>query len=503
MEKNHPLRDGGFHVATTDIDKVLTDLSTLHDPNAGFVIPDNVVMLDIDVKRLPNKHNPFLETHPGIADACQKTLAMRTPSGGGHYFFSTTNDPLRSHKILIAEEVEMIWGIGTALPPSKTPDGAYEWTTNLPIATLPDELLELWTQAPTRVDQRGGSNLPPQVQAAKAALAAMPPPPPETFPPIQPATKLNSLNLTEPPQVIRGLLHQGHRAILGAPSKARKSWVLIDVAIAVALGKNWLGFNCNQGPVLYIDYELDPYFTNFRINEICRAHGWPIPEHLDIWNLRGKNMTIDQLLPEMKKQIGEKKYSLIIPDPIYKTQAGRDENSAGDVSMLVLEIEKVAIETGAAVLVADHFAKGLAANKEVLDRISGSGVKARAVDTYLALTPHEEDDLTFTLSAIVRNFPPVDEFVVRFKFPFMEIDPTLDPTKLKTKRLRPTIDLSLAHVTEALSVPMTLKDWKDASEKLFGVSRATFYRRREELFLTGVVEEINGLWQKKNNPKSV
>lgn len=57
--------------------------------------------------------------------------------------------------------------------------------------------------------------------------------------------------------VIPGLLQAGGIGLLSARSKACKTWNLICAAIAVAMGKSWLGFDANRpGKALYIGFEL-------------------------------------------------------------------------------------------------------------------------------------------------------------------------------------------------------------------------------------------------------
>ena len=58
--------------------------------------------------------------------------------------------------------------------------------------------------------------------------------------------------------LIFGVLRKGHKMLLAGPSKAGKSFALIELCISIAEGKPWLGqFNCAQGKVLYINLELD------------------------------------------------------------------------------------------------------------------------------------------------------------------------------------------------------------------------------------------------------
>lgn len=57
--------------------------------------------------------------------------------------------------------------------------------------------------------------------------------------------------------LIDGVLRQGHKLLLAGPSKAGKSFALIELCIAIAEGKQWLGWQCAQGRVLYVNLELD------------------------------------------------------------------------------------------------------------------------------------------------------------------------------------------------------------------------------------------------------
>ncbi|MFR8046323.1 MAG: PriCT-2 domain-containing protein [Eggerthella lenta] len=58
------------------------------------------------------------------------------------------------------------------------------------------------------------------------------------------------------PPLIEGVLRQGHKMMLGGPSKAGKSFALIELCVSIAEGVPWLGFGCAQGRVLYV-LELD------------------------------------------------------------------------------------------------------------------------------------------------------------------------------------------------------------------------------------------------------
>src|SRR5207245_5424288 len=83
-------------------------------------------------------------------------------------------------------------------------------------------------------------------------------------------------------------------------------------------------------------------------------------------------------------------YSAIIIDPTYKVLGDRDENSAGDITDMLNEFEKLAAKLSVSVIFVAHFAKGNSNKKEVIDRISGSGVFARDPDTIMMMTEVEK-----------------------------------------------------------------------------------------------------------------
>jgi hypothetical protein len=252
------------------------------------------------------------------------------------------------------------------------------------------------------------------------------------LPPIKSARKLIQQNLALPSVVVEGLLHQGSKMVLGGGSKSFKTWCLTDLALSVSHGVPWWGLNTTKGRVLYMNFEIQEGFFAQRLDNISAAKGLQIDDldYLDTWNLRGHCADLSQLMTSLLEKIQKDHYSLIIVDPIYKGMGKRDENAAGDINTLLNEIEKMAVQTGAAVVFGAHFSKGNQAAKESIDRISGSGVFARDPDSILIMTKHE-NDYTYTVEPTLRNFAPMDPFCVRWVHPLMERDEEADPDKLK------------------------------------------------------------------------
>ena len=186
------------------------------------------------------------------------------------------------------------------------------------------------------------------------------------------------------PPLIDGVLRQGHKMLLAGPSKAGKSFSLIELAIAIAEGRKWLSWACTQGRVLYVNLELDRASCLHRFKDVYQAMGWR-PEHLkniDIWNLRGKARPMDKLAPMLIRRAAKKDYIAIIIDPIYKVITG-DENSADQMANFCNQFDKVCNELGVAVIYCHHHSKGAQGGKKSMDRASGSGVFARDPDAML------------------------------------------------------------------------------------------------------------------------
>ncbi len=196
------------------------------------------------------------------------------------------------------------------------------------------------------------------------------------------------------PPLIEGVLRRGHKLLLAGPSKAGKSYALIELCCSIAEGRPWLGFPCAQGRVLYVNLELDRASCLHRFRDVYEALGYP-PRHLgniDVWNLRGRSIPMDKLAPKLIRRAAKKNYIAIVIDPIYKVITG-DENSADQMARFCNQFDKVCTELGCAVIYCHHHSKGSQGGKRAMDRASGSGVFARDPDALLDLIelPISED----------------------------------------------------------------------------------------------------------------
>lgn len=185
-------------------------------------------------------------------------------------------------------------------------------------------------------------------------------------------------------ELIEGILRQGHKMLLVGPSKSGKSFSLIELCIAIAEGSKWMGRQCKQGDVLYVNFELDRASCLHRFKDVYQTLGLT-PNNANrifVWNLRGKTPALDQLVPKLIRRAEKKKYIAVVVDPIYKVITG-DENSASEMAKFCNQFDKIADALGASVIYAHHHSKGAQGGKKSMDRASGSGVFARDPDALL------------------------------------------------------------------------------------------------------------------------
>lgn len=195
------------------------------------------------------------------------------------------------------------------------------------------------------------------------------------------------------PPLINGILRQGHKMLIAGPSKAGKSFALIEMCIGIAEGADWFGWPCTQGKVMYVNLELDRASCLHRFKDVYQSMGI-IPKglrNIDIWNLRGNSIPMDKLAPRLIRRASKKNYIAIIIDPIYKVITG-DENSADQMAKFCNQFDKVCTELGCAVIYCHHHSKGAQGGKRSMDRASGSGVFARDPDALLDLIELDVSD---------------------------------------------------------------------------------------------------------------
>ena len=244
-----------------------------------------------------------------------------------------------------------------------------------------------------------------------------------------------------PDEVIASVLYEGGKLMITGDSKSGKTCLSQNLAVCIASGHPWLGkYQCKQGAVLYINLEIRKEMLKRRFKSIYKELGIkPTKEsvgNIRPWNLRGKALPLDQLAAKViRRARSEGPFVAIVLDPVYKVQQG-DENSAEAISKFCNALDKIAEETGAAIIYDHHHPKGDAGGKKAIDRGAGSGVFARDADALIDISNLEPGndaaDLVkelmqtgekpMELSFVLRDFPDQKSMKIWFKYPLHYID---------------------------------------------------------------------------------
>lgn len=233
--------------------------------------------------------------------------------------------------------------------------------------------------------------------------------------------------------VIEGLFDRGDKGDVIAPAKMKKSFFVMQMAMHVAAGRNWLGMEIPKArKVLVLQLEVADSWMHRRFNRMRKTLGMT-QEHLanlSISNLRS------QYGPETLKlameYIIENGVDMVVIDPLYKLSAGGE--TIEELKPIMAAFDTIAEQTGAAVVYVHHDAKGIAGDRDIRDRGAGSGVVGRDCDFRVVLTSQENEPSQTVLDVMPRNFPEPDSIVVQFdEGHFRVVDVAANPKTSKSK----------------------------------------------------------------------
>jgi AAA domain-containing protein len=301
---------------------------------------------------------------------------------------------------------------------------------------------------------------------------------------------------TLPPEVFPGVLRVQSVGLLLGASKAHKSWTLLSAAVAVAMGKDWLGFPaCEPKPALYLNLELHPEELKRRFDILCSAMGTSraaLQGRLDVLNFKGRSHVIENVLREIRFAARKRQnpWRLVVIDPVYKLYSGQPgeniENSNAAIGALFDQLEGMARELDAAILLAHHLKKGRNADVLTIDLGSGAGAFARGPDALIAFRPLEEEGC-WRCELTLRYFPKIEPFGVRIDFPLLRRDAALDLDEVAGRSGAPKRYRAEDLVGRLPPEGMTNKEWIEAAEAGLGCGEKTFRKLRDDAFVRGLV----------------
>jgi len=222
--------------------------------------------------------------------------------------------------------------------------------------------------------------------------------------------------LAQPDEPERPVVHElvdcGDRVSVVGQSKARKSFYAKQLAVTIATGSDFLGVPTVRHRVLLINGEIraNPYKKRLRrmIAKLAIApagldwlHVVNAAEHAD-------SPSFDWIREQAKKHGAQ----VVVLDPFYLMVG--DESDQIEVKQAIREIKRFAADDMTLVMVF-HAAKGRIGDRQVIDRISGSGIFARDASTMISLCEHASEADAVVVTPVTRNHPPKEPRTVRFE----------------------------------------------------------------------------------------
>lgn len=156
--------------------------------------------------------------------------------------------------------------------------------------------------------------------------------------------------------VVKGTFQRGTYAeVFGAPGEG-KTFVMLDIAYAVAAGSPWMGRKVHGGPVLYLPFEGRGGLVS-RAKALRQRYGnTEVPLYFGHAPFNIREQTGRRALGALIAELPAKPV-MIVFDTFAKALMGGDENSAQDVGSFNNAVEALIQSTGACVVIVHHSGK--------------------------------------------------------------------------------------------------------------------------------------------------
>lgn len=238
------------------------------------------------------------------------------------------------------------------------------------------------------------------------------------------------------PVVIEGLCRENALMGIYGASKIGKTWLGIELCLAMATGTEWLGHRCQQRRVLFVNPEVDAAECEHRVHEVAKRMPGigmgDVDANLRYVHARGVKLTLPKLAAKMRyaRDVLGEEFGMVLVDSIYMAGLGDECDGAGVGSFLQM-LQAIGTEFGCVVAFVHHHSKGGKADVASIDRMSGSGIFARYPDVVADVAeihppegvPGLDNGATaFEVTMAVRSFATPPKAHIIFEWPLHRVD---------------------------------------------------------------------------------
>lgn len=219
------------------------------------------------------------------------------------------------------------------------------------------------------------------------------------------AVELQAEKVEPPFWVVDGVLPSG-LAMLCAPSKLGKSWMVLQLCLAVAEGKSFLKFRTNSCECLYYALEDGKARLQDRLEKIMKGKTAPRGVRFAIKADPLEDGLFDKITEEIRTFPDIK---LVVIDTLQKVRAKvpRNESLYSNDYREMAAVKDFADKNKICILFVHHLRK-MADEADIFNMISGSTALMGAADTIFVISKKKRTDETATLSMTGRDIQQED-----------------------------------------------------------------------------------------------
>lgn len=280
--------------------------------------------------------------------------------------------------------------------------------------------------------------------------------------------------MPQPEWLVDDTIQLSSLGMLYSESGLGKTFVMLDIACHVAMGKPWMGKPVKQGKVLFIAAEGQTGLGkrilawNAAHNERVSGIHWLVNDVGKLNHFEIKS-AIASVVPNP---------ALVVIDTLNRTSVGMDENSAKDMGEYLDTLEQLRVETGAAVVVIHH------TGHIESTRPRGSSTIMPTMDTLINLSQKD---------GILRLSCDKQKDAEKFQPMYIRLQHSEDSLVVMPSQYKPSLEKKVTAKEQMVTVingqSLTAGQW----QKLVpSISERQFFRVKSELEASGMVVEADG-----------
>jgi hypothetical protein len=212
---------------------------------------------------------------------------------------------------------------------------------------------------------------------------------PAPFPVVRPCD-LQASATSNTPWLIDQLWTAQAVGIIGGSPKSYKTWMALEMAVAVASGSPCLATFAvpSPGPVLLYAAEDSQAALRSRLESLAAHHNLYLP-YLDIRVITTDSLRLDRSADQgrLEATLALHRPALLILDPLVRLHA-IDENAAGEIAVLLGYLRLLQRKSGTAIAIVHHTRKNPATNGGAGYSLRGSSDLYAWVDSFIYLRRH-------------------------------------------------------------------------------------------------------------------